>query len=239
MLRPSGLDVDRPQTSLKHIRDRGRQVVNVGVRWNDASPRRRSRRYRSRPAPREYPLCRCVHRRAWALPELSAKITSRGSGMFDLAGEGRIDAYVSEALLRAREGFHVAAAIFGDIDTATGIASAELDRIADVETDVERGDDLSFLKRRNRDSEAHRYCVGLSPILEKTRRQACTSGSSPSELVASRPSAIVCEPGRVMTDQRILRDARGQENGGRQLGVVTPDFMRMAGSAKMPSDGTI
>nr|BFE83149.1 hypothetical protein GCM10020093_057500 [Planobispora longispora] len=51
---------------------------------------------------------------------------------------------------------------------------------------MDPGKGPSFLNRRSRDSEAHRYCVGLSPILEKARRHAWISGNSASVPVASR-----------------------------------------------------
>ena len=43
----------------------------------------------------------------------------------------------------------------------------------------------SFLKRRSSDSEAQRYCVGFSPMREKTLRQALISASSLSVPAAS------------------------------------------------------
>jgi hypothetical protein len=45
-------------------------------------------------------------------------------------------------------------------------------------------------KRRSSDSAAQRYWVGFSPILEKARRHACISGSSPSGRSASRDLAV-------------------------------------------------
>src|SRR5438128_1041264 len=81
-------------------------------------------------------------------------------------------------------------AIFETSNTATGMANASEIALQRSINGWTCGRDFSFLKRRSSDSEAHRYCVGLSPMLEKTRRQACISGSCPSEVVASRASAI-------------------------------------------------
>ena len=53
-----------------------------------------------------------------------------------------------------------------------------------------RGRAPSFLKRRSSASDAHRYWVGLSPIVVKARRQAWISGSSLSVAPASRDLAM-------------------------------------------------
>ena len=52
------------------------------------------------------------------------------------------------------------------------------------------GSERSFLYRRSSDSDAHRYCVGFSPIRANARRQAWISGSSASDPPASRASAL-------------------------------------------------
>src|SRR5258708_25079729 len=73
--------------------------------------------------------------------------------------------------------------------TATGMANASETALQRSTSGCSRGRVPSLRKRRSNDSEAHRYCVGLSPIAAKARRQAWISGSSLSVAVASRAAA--------------------------------------------------
>src|SRR5258707_15637755 len=73
--------------------------------------------------------------------------------------------------------------------TATGTANASETALQRSTSGCSRGRVPSLRKRRSNDSEAHRYCVGLSPIAAKARRHAWISGSSLSVAVASRAAA--------------------------------------------------
>lgn len=70
-------------------------------------------------------------------------------------------------------------------NTAMGTAKASEIELHRSTSGCSCGKAPSFLKRRSKDSEAQRYWVGLSPILENAPRQAWISGSSPSPPAAS------------------------------------------------------
>jgi len=66
------------------------------------------------------------------------------------------------------------------------------------------GSAFSLRKRRSSASEAQRYWVGFSPMREKTRRQALTSGSSDSDPVASRDRAVAWNASTVPSTEASL-----------------------------------